>query len=356
MRGKAYRSKGWVKAGVFLLLIALLSACGLMSPSNQEGSAQIDPPPADLEKAMIEDTLAKTYPEGNDVVTVYLLDRNGYLAPMTLRVEGEPSTVQATAIKSIQWLTADKQQEEQLPSGFKAILPEGMRLSSVTENKDEHTLAVDFAAPLPSIPASQERKVLEALVWTLTELPGIDKVKLSVAGQPISSLPASGLPVDQVLTRGLGINLETAQGVQVNRAMAVTLYFSAQSAAGEGYFVPVTRLINRQGNVAQAALEQLIRGPQSSSQLSPVVTSEITVEQLSQMADTISVSLRDTKWEPESVISAVMLDALVLTLTEESEAPQVRVVMNGDDSLVDSDNRSYERPVTRPTSINALQR
>ncbi|MCD9022757.1 GerMN domain-containing protein [Cohnella silvisoli] len=356
MRKMSYRNKWLMRWGALLLLLPLLSACGRGPGTAKDETASIDPPPSSVEQTMLNDTVTAHDTKATDVVTVYLLDRNGYLAPISMRMDAEQSSPRSSAEEAITWMTANEQLADQLPPGFTAVLPAGTKVSSVTENKSEGSISIDFAAPFPSSIASQERKVLEALVWTLTEIPGIDKVKLSAAGKPLTSLTSSGLPIDQVLTRGVGINLETGQGVQVNRSMAVTLYFSAQSAEGEGYFVPVTRLINRQANPAKAALEQLILGPQKSKALKPVLTSDMTIEKLTQMADTVSVSLQDAGWMPQSPVPSEMMEALVLTLSEATGMPQVRVVMNGDDSLVDSDNRSYDHPVIRPTSINALVR
>jgi germination protein M len=357
MRKRLDQSIGFIRGGVLLFLVVILSACSQSPKPNQEVTAQIDPPPLALEQEMMGDkTVSQQYSEGNDVVTVYLLDQHGYLAPMSLRVDGESTSAEATVAKAIQWMTADKQRADQLPTGFQAILPVGTELGSVTEHLTDRTISVDFKSPFPEVPAAQERKVLEALVWTLTELPGIDKVKLSIAGQPLDVLPSSGLSVDPLLTRGLGINLETAKGVQINRSMAVTLFFSSQSIDGEGYFVPVTRLIDRQENVTKAALEQLILGPLDANQLSPILMKDTKIEKLSQLADTINVSLRDNSSEFKSAINSNRMEALVLTLTEASGAPQVSLVMNGNDTLIDTNERPYEQPLTRPTSINVLQR
>lgn len=356
MKTKSYRNRSVSRWGGLLLLLPLLSACSQSAPTAQSTAESIDPPPAPIEQAMMQESAEETFASGNDVVTVYLLDRNGYLAPMSMIAEGTAGSLQTPAEKALAWMTADRQLAEQLPPGFKAVLPEGTKVISVTENPSEETIAVDFAAPFPSIAASQERKVIEALVWTLTERPGINKVKLSIAGKPIRSLPSTGLPVDSVLTRGLGINLETGKDVQPNRAMGVTLYFSSQSEDGEGYFVPVTRLITRQVDPAKAALEQLILGPQNTKSLHAVLTSDMTIEKLSQLADTVNVSLKHSEWEPVTPVPSEMMEALVLTLTEATGAPQVRVIMNGNDSFVDSDQRSYDRPVTRPTYVNTLSR
>ncbi|WP_239615163.1 GerMN domain-containing protein [Cohnella mopanensis] len=356
MSTKSYRGRSVRRWGGLLLLLPLLSACSQGTPTNQGVDARIDPPPSAIEQAMIGEASAATFSAAGEVVTVYLLDRNGYLAPMSLRLDDQSPSNQSSAQKAIAWMTVNQQLKDQLPQGFYAVLPEGTKVSSVTENQSEETVSVDFATPFPSIKATQERKVIEALVWTLTELPGINKVKLSIAGKPIRSLPASGLPVDTVLTRGLGINLQTTKDVQPSRSMGVTLYFSSRTADGEGYFVPVTRLIDRQPDVAKAALEQLILGPQNTKSLHAVLTSDMSIEKLSQLADTVNVSLKHTNWEPKSLVPSEMMEALVLTLTEATGLPQVRVVMNGDDSFVDSDQRSYDRPVTRPAYVNSLSR
>jgi germination protein M len=352
MRMNSYRVKVFKRGVTLLLLLPLLSACSKGLSTHQEVSERIDPPPSDVEQVMIQNASETAFSAGSEEITVYLLDRNGYLAPMSLKWDADQSTPQSSVEKAIAWMTINEQNADQLPLGFKALLPQGTKVSSVKENKE--TIAVDFAAPFLGTIASQERKIIEALVWTLTEIPGINKVKLSVAGKPIQSLPSSGLPIDTTLTRGLGINLETVEGVQLNRAMGVTLYFSSQSADGEGYFVPVTRLINRQADPAKAALEQLIFGPQNLRTLKAVMTSDMTIEMLTQLADTVNVSLQNSDWTPNSPVPAEMMKALVLTLTEVTGVPQVRVVMNGDDSLVDSDQQSYEYPVTRPISINSV--
>jgi germination protein M len=231
-----------------------------------------------------------------------------------------------------------------------------MTADSVKLDTDTGTASIDFAAPLAGMTASQERQMIEAVVWTMTELPGIDKVRLTAAGKPIRVLPSSNLPVDEELTRGIGINLEPTQGLKMSRSMAVTLYFAARSENGDGYFVPVTRLIARSKDRMGAALGELIKGPSDKTALQPVLNADISVESLSQMADTVNVSLHEDGWSPDTTVPSEMMEALVLTMTETTGAPQVKVAMNGDDTFLDSDQRAYDRPVTRPTAVNLLKR
>lgn len=342
-------------AASVLLLLPVLAACA--QNGNDEPRASIDPIPSGLEESMLgeADGTAQGVLLNKDQLTVYLMDRNGYLAPMTLGVDMENKSAVAAAQQAIDWMTADEQLKEQLPEGFAGALPEGLQVSGIQVDEAAGAMTIDIASPLPTMAAADERHLLEALVWTMTELPGIDQVKLTVDGQPLRALPTSGLPVYDVLTRSIGINVEQAKGVAANRSMAVTLYFSAQSEAGEGYFVPVTRVVDRSQDRARAALEQLIKGPSDAKALKPVMDAKMTIEQLDRLADTVNVSLRDDAHQANAGVPADMMEALVLTMTETTGAPQVRVVMNGDDSFLDSKDRPYDQPVVRPTVINALK-
>lgn len=369
--GRRFGNRKWAAA---VLLFPLLSACASAGGNaGSDASGAVDPPPSAVEQAMLaaasvgeleakptiaQPVVIEEVPE--HAVTVYLQDPLGYLAPMTLRLDEEApeatESAQAAAETALSWLIRSAERDSQLPEGFSALLPESAQSASVKLDSETGTAAVDFASPLPELPASQERRLLEAIVWTMTELPGIDRVTLTSGGKPVRSLPASGIPAPEVLTRGIGINVEQAEGVPPSRAMGVTLYFSASTPDGDGYFVPVTRLIERTDDRMKAAMNELIKGPAKSSALHPVLLPGITVDQLTPQAGSVNVSLLDEGWSPATAVPASMMQAIVLTMTEVSGAPSVKVAINGDDSFEDSDRRSYDRPVNRPIVVNMLKR
>jgi len=369
--GRSYSARKWAAA---LLLFPLLSACASAGggSGSESGAAAIDPPPASAEESMmaasqadiqsavpvLQPSVIQEAPEHS--VTVYLRDQQGYLAPMTLRLDQEdPSateSAQAAAETAMTWLTQSADRQGELPEGFVAVLPDSAKVNAVKLDSESGTAAIDFAAPMPDLPAAQERQMLEALVWTMTEIPGIDKVKLTAGGKPVRSLPASGLPAPEVLTRGVGINVEQTAGVQPSRTMGVTLYFSANSANGDGYFVPVTRLIERTDDRMQAAMNELIKGPAQSSSLQPVLMPGITVDKLAPQAGSVNISLLDEGWSPANPVPSAMMEAIVLTMTEVADTPSVKVAINGDDQFEDSDQRTYDRPVNRPVVVNMLKR
>lgn len=301
-----------------------------------------------------KDAGAQSAASKQDELTVYLEDGNGYIAPMTLHTGSQNDTKRTPAETAVAWMTKNADNSEQLPAGFSPILPDTTKIKSIKSKNG--TVSIDFASAFPTVPASEERKMVEALVWTMTELPGVQSVKLTVDGQALRELPASGLPLPETLSRNIGINLEEASGLAVSRSMPVTLYFSARSEQGDPYFVPVTRLVNRQADRNRAALQELIKGPLEKTKLEPVLTDGVTVGDVTTKEDTVTASLVDPGWEPEMTVPSETMEALVLTLTEASGDAKASITFNGTADFTDTDNRSYEKPVDRPTYINALSR
>ncbi|SFB39843.1 germination protein M [Cohnella sp. OV330] len=352
-----YRKPLWklLAAGGLAVAVTGCSITGV----EKTASDPIDAPPAVVENQMLQAADDAMAPMGGsaipDGLTVYLKDSKGYVAPMTLdRSKQESATgPNAPEIEALAWMTADAKLAGQLPPGFTPVLPKGTVVSKVVKNPEAGSVTVDFAKPLSGIPASDERKALEAIVWTMTELPGIDKVHLTVAGQDMTELPASGLPVPGVLTRNIGINLERSPKVKVSDSMAVTLYFSAKNEQGDGYFVPVTRLVERQNDRARAALSELIKGPQDTKGLEAVMLANTKVEELALKSDTVQVKLQEQDWAAGMTMPTEMMEGLVLTLTEATGAPKVAVAVNGSTKLTGADSETYEQPVERPAQINA---
>lgn len=334
-----------------MLLLPLVAGCAQAGKEVRK-TAAVDPPPPDVEQTMLQAAEAKTSSAVKDGLTVYLQDRNGYIAPMTLRAGSSPDDASSPERTALVWMTRESRFADQLPPGFSPILPQGTKIHSA--KAESGTVSIDFAAPFPAVPANQERKIVEALVWTMTEIPGIGKVRINVDGKPLRELPSSGLPLPETLSRDIGINLEQAAGTNASRSMAVTLYFSARSEEGEGYFVPVTRLIDRQPDRNRAALEELIKGPLDDRKLQPVFAPGVSVERVVPTSEAMNVELKDPSWEPEMTVPSETIEALVLTLTEEAGIPKARIILNGESSFKDSDNRTYADPVERPAFINAL--
>lgn len=351
----------WLRNLVLGGLIAIpltLSGCGLLS---KDASTSIDAPPAGVEQSMLNNAQpvqAYNQPETvkaeiKDGLTVFLKDANGYLAPVTLDLK--PDKAEDAAVKSLEVMVEDGKYKASLPTGFQAVLPKGTQ-AKITHDKEQKLAIVEFSTQFRDYDVQDERKIVEAVTWTLTNDPEIQKVQIWVDGQKLNQMPVDGFPMEQPLTRAIGINLEIADGVTYFDSMPVTVYFSAVTPENVQYYVPVTRLIAPTDNLAQASMEQLIKGPQSSDgMLQAVMDSEAKVGEIQQADGMVALDLTDSMFtETDQKIPSEMLQAMILTLTENTSASKVQILLNGK-NVTGDDDRNYSEPVDRPAHFNAIK-
>lgn len=339
-------------AGI-LAFSLLLTAC---NPFVAKSSGQIDPPPADVEFQMLESLEAQDQTSlgtNGTMSTVYLENENGLLAPVALQLPEEDSSTHLT--RALESLVKDGPYAKLVPEGFMGVLPEGTEVKAITLQKEQQAAIVEFTEPFRNYEARDERKVMEALTWTLTENPDIQQVQLWVDGEKLNEMPVDGTPLDRPLTRAIGINLEINGGMSLSLSSPVTVYFSAATPEGVQYFVPVTRFVASTSDRVQSALHELIKGPSRGEGLERVVTDNTTVDGIEISQDGIvTVSISDDMFDPGERVPAQMLQSLVLTVTENTPQDQVRIWLNGEKDVIGLDDQKYSEPVSRPENINQI--
>ncbi|NBD25874.1 GerMN domain-containing protein [Paenibacillus glycinis] len=335
-----------------LALPILTTGCGLFS---QPASESIDPPPNNTQDVStnVDQDATTAQGEGQSQMTLYLSDRNGLLAPVT--VMSALGQDEKPGQKALEMMVDGSPYANELPDGFSAILPKGTAIKQLNIVPDQKLAIVDFSKEFANYDAADERKIVEAVTWTLTSLQDVQNVKIWMEGKELAVMPVDAMPVDEPLTRAVGINLEAANGIDYSTSAQVTLYFSALSPDNEPYYVPVTRLVNRSNNRAKTAIEQLISGPIGNQPLNSVITPDVIVKNVTKAKDVVTVELQDDAYQAGQPEPAEMLKAIVLSLTENTGLGKVQIKLNGKSDFVDTDNQSYAEPVSRPVHVNALK-
>ncbi|WP_010270993.1 GerMN domain-containing protein [Paenibacillus senegalensis] len=343
--------RGAVLAGAIVLLAA---GCSNEKP---EQSQPIDPPPVSAEEMMNRlnensavETSAAEQGEAATRVTLYYKSDQGYVAPVTLQV---PNT-ESIAKQSLEFMVKGGPGEAYLPEGFQALLPEGTKLT--VDIGDDKLARVDFSREFLNYDEADERKILEAITWTLTGFPTIDQVELSVNGEKLTETP-TGLPLNGSLTRKMGINLEVASGVEIGRSTPVTLYFLNQTNPEQAYYVPVTRLVERtaEEELAGKALQELVKAPSGYKGLVSVLNADAQLLDLSQSVDQelLTVNFDEGLLDANDYVPAAAVQSVVLSLTENTGADQVQILVNGEGSI-QTEEQSLAEPVSRPVHVNTV--
>ncbi|WP_432776589.1 GerMN domain-containing protein [Brevibacillus gelatini] len=328
----------------------LLSGCGLYGPETETSS--IDAPPqvsVDQPNGAVSPDVAV---QGSEQAvqqtserTVYLLDANGYVVPVSLTL---PKT-EGPAKQVLSYMVKGGPVESMLRGGFSAVLPQGTEVKGLVIKDGVAT--VDFSKEFKTYEEKDEKKILDAVTRALTEFSNVKTVQIWVNGTPLTEMPVASTPITQ-LDRNHGVNLELAEGAMPGKTSAVTVYFQGQLDDQRTYYVPVTRLVPETADIAKATVEELIKGPKQGSQLFSSLLRTTRVLDVKQEKDLITVDLSSDilKYDEGKEASPEALQSLVLSLTESTGAKQVQLLVEGKPLA----NGAFTKPVSRPLQLNPI--
>ncbi|WP_281889136.1 GerMN domain-containing protein [Paenibacillus sp. YYML68] len=343
------QDKWFRMAAVTGLVMVMTTGCQVLETKEQ--SKAIDPPPSGIE-AQATGAQPSSAIASPMHLTVYAKDERGLVAPITLRVE----KTESTAKRALEYMVDGGPAEGRMPAGFTSLLPKGTEVKGINIIPDQKLAVVDFSKQFTDYNLQDERKMLEAVTWTMTSFPTVDKVQLRVEGVAVKEMPVGGTPLDEPLSRAMGINLERSDNVEFGQSTPVTLYFLSQNQEEYKYYVPVTRLIKRTDQVSEAIVQELITGPSDNKGLAAVMNAGAELLNVTQASDVITVNFSDKLLGPDLLAPAEALQAVVLSLTEHAGASKkVQILVNGDAKVSATDNQSYAKPILRPSLVNATE-
>lgn len=337
----------WAGSIVIVFMLLVISGCGLFK--SDDDSNGIDPPPpganSHLEDLIPSHEAMNPSIENTMEVTLYFKDPDGFVVPLSMRI---PAT-EGIARRSLEYMVEGGPGEELLPEGFQALIPQGTIVNPV--NIQQKVATVDFSDHFASYNAQDERKILEAITWTLTGFPTIDQVKLRIKGHDLTEMPVNGTPMDEPLTRAMGINLEHVQGVDYGRSTPVTLYFQNQVTEEMSYYVPITRMIARTHDIAGAALTELLKGPSAGNGLLAGFHPETELLLVDHDVDNDALIVNFGNQQDGEMSAAYDFESVVMSLWENIGQKQIRIMVNGEIATAGDQQNLHVYPVNRQSDI-----
>lgn len=195
--------------------------------------------PSNKSELEIEQRLEYVYP--NEVDTIYLLDNYDKISRTMISVNKQNEI--SKAIDLLDGLTINGKKQDKLPNGFRGLLPVGTRVLDISlHNK---ILKIDFSKEFNNIKMEYEEKLIESLVYTLTDIDGVDKIEIFIEGVKLKELPNSKKLLPEYLDKGYGINKEY-ELTNLNDIDSYTIYY-VMNYNDEVYYTPITKYINNQG-------------------------------------------------------------------------------------------------------------
>lgn len=328
------KARGWRVASVLFLALALLWSPGCGRKATTEAAPAPGP---------VQQTRPLLYDKELAQVLVYYATSDGrYLVPVTISI----NPTREVAKTAVEKLLAGPPED-----GLNPTMPEGVKLREVYALTGEKTAYVDFTSDLLKIKDAREAELaLRSLVLTLTEVQGIEGVKVMVEGQNIPEL--AGIKLEGTIKRPPAIN-SLVQGE--GQEGSVQVYFSDEQAL---HLVPVTVAApgNGEKDLPRAAVEALLAGPPKDSGLLPTVWPGTKLLHLA-VQDGLAVvdlSKEAVGYGGGTTMETLFVDSLLWTLTQFPSIHKVQLLIEGEKREYLPEGTPIRDPLPRPEHLNVV--
>lgn len=167
---------------------------------------------------------------------IYLLGPNGYLIKTNIILNEEK--IEDKIRNIIDYLTINK--SSKIPNGLGGLIPSSTKLNNL--ELVDRIVTLDFSSDLLNTDISLEERIIEAIVYSLINLDGVEGVKIKIDGNILTELPNSKKILPQVLNRSFGIN-KVFDIEDYNNVKKVVMYY-LNTIDNNNYYVPVTKYLN----------------------------------------------------------------------------------------------------------------
>ena len=181
---------------------------------------------------------------------IYLLNDN-YLVRTTITSDNKDILNKIKEIISA--LTIDSNIHNYLNNNYQQIIPKNTKLISIKlENK---LLKLNFSKELLNVDQNLEEKMIESIIYSLTEFDEIDKIIIYVENELLTKLPNSNKELPLELTKDYGIN-KIYNITNLSNITRLTLYYFKEIDNNYNA-VPVTIFTNSDKDKVEIIIKEL---------------------------------------------------------------------------------------------------
>lgn len=266
---------------------------------------------------------SKTIYKKIDTSAIYLIDKNNYVARTTINIEAKEK--EAKAIELINALINGTNKNKYLPDGFKTYIPSGTIINKISIDNDLITL--DFNENFLNINNIDEEKMIESIVYTLTEIDGIKNVKILVDGKVLNKLPISGKIIPTPLNRSIGINKKVRSNSFKN-TQDITTYFINNDDNNNSYYVPVTTTTDNQGEKIEIIIKELESKDNIDSNLSTYISAGTILQNYQILENEFNMEFNDLIFNDLHKIDEEVIYGLALSIRDNYNINKISIDVN----------------------------
>ena len=189
--------------------------------------------------------------------TIYLLDNSNLVSRTKIISKDNNNDLISKSKNIINALIINTPYSKYTPDGFKPIIPEGTKINSI--NIDNNILKINFNENFLNLEKETEEKVIESLIYSLTEIDGINGIMIFINDNLLEELPNSNKKLPNILDRNYGIN-KIYEIDDIKNTSKTTIYY-LNNYKDTTYYTPVTFINNDNKDKIEIIIEKLKSSP-----------------------------------------------------------------------------------------------
>jgi germination protein M len=222
-----------------------------------------------------------------DEMPIFLVDNSDYVARTSI-VKNSSETIEQIK-EIIEALTKNTKKSSYIRDGFKPIIPEGTKILDL--KLEENILTINFSKELLNVVHCDEQKMIEAIIYSLTEIKDIKKIKILVEGKPLTNLPNSNKKLPEYLDKSYGIN-KIYNLDSLKETTKTTIYYLSKNK-DYYYYVPVTKVSNEKTERVEIIIKELKSTPIYHTNLISYLAASANMTNYELLESTISLSFNN---------------------------------------------------------------
>lgn len=252
--------------------------------------------------------------------SIYLLNKQGYLVKTKILLDSSDMQENVKIVLTNLISTSTSKFPEELIS----LIPKETKILDVLI--EDNIVTVNFSSKFLTVTKELESKMVESIVFSLTELDGIDGVKIQVEGSPFVKYPNSGEVLDEVLTRKIGINrrYDLTNTKDINK---VVVYY-VESLDDTSYYVPVTKYVNDSRDKIDIIVEELTTGYIYEPNLMSLLNESTKLTSYHQEDDLMILNFNDALFDSNGMIKEEVLYTICYSIFENYDVSMASFQVN----------------------------
>lgn len=221
-----------------------------------------------------------------DKSPIYLINKDNYVVRTTF-VSTKNDTL--SKIKELINSLTIGNNIDTIPQNFKQIIPKNTRILSIT--LDNNLLKINFSKEFLDVTENNEEKLIEALVYTLTEIKEVKDIMIFVEDNKLIELPKSKIKLPSTLNRNFGIN-KVYDISSLKDSSKTTIYYVGKEN-DLTYYIPVTKIDNNKNNKIEIIIEELKSSPIYETNLMSYLASSVLLLNYETLENEIALSFNN---------------------------------------------------------------